>query len=85
MLDSQPAVHSDPEILGGVPVFVGTRVPVQNLFDYLSGGDSLDDFLRSFPTVSREQAITALDQAGEALKRVPHQWHLPQHPGSSLP
>jgi uncharacterized protein (DUF433 family) len=72
MLDSQPAVHSDPEILGGVPVFVGTRVPVQNLFDYLSGGDSLDDFLRSFPTVSREQAITALDQAGEALKNLAH-------------
>jgi uncharacterized protein (DUF433 family) len=55
VLDATSAVHSDAEILGGVPVFVGTRVPVQNLFDYLSGGDSLDDFLRSFPTVSREQ------------------------------
>ncbi len=68
MLESNPAVHCDPEILGGLPVFVGTRVPVQNLFDYLSGGDSLDDFLRSFPTVSREQAVSALEQAGEALK-----------------
>jgi uncharacterized protein (DUF433 family) len=63
-----PAVHSDPEILGGVPVFIGTRVPVQNLFDYLSAGDSLDDFLRSFPTVARKQAIAAIEQAGEALK-----------------
>ena len=70
MLDSQPAVHSDPEILGGVPVFVGTRVPAENLFDYLSAGDSLDDFLRSFPTVSREQAVAALEQAGEALKNL---------------
>lgn len=72
MLGTQPVVHSDPEILGGVPVFIGTRVPVQNLFDYLSGGDSLDDFLRSFPTVSREQAIAALEQAGEALKKLAH-------------
>ncbi|HEX8363242.1 MAG TPA: DUF433 domain-containing protein [Longimicrobium sp.] len=70
MLGDNPAVHSDPEILGGVPVFVGTRVPVQNLFDYLSGGDSLDDFLRSFPTVGREQAVAALEQAGEALKNL---------------
>ena len=60
-------VHSDPEILGGTPVFVGTRVPLQNLVDYLSAGDSLEDFLRSFPTVSREQAVAALEQAGEAL------------------
>lgn len=72
MLDATRAVHSDPEILGGVPVFVGTRVPVQNLFDYLSGGDSLDDFLRSFPTVSREQVVAALEQAGEALKSLAH-------------
>jgi uncharacterized protein (DUF433 family) len=72
MLDSSPAVHSDPEILGGVPVFIGTRVPAQNLFDYLAAGDSLDDFLRSFPTVSREQAIAALEQAGEALKNLAH-------------
>lgn len=62
-----PVIHSDPEIQGGVPVFVGTRVPVRNLFDYLEAGDSLDDFLRSFPSVTREQAIAALELAREAL------------------
>lgn len=45
----KPLVHGDPEILGGTPVFVGTRVPVQSLFDYLEGGDTLDEFLRQFP------------------------------------
>lgn len=49
-------VHSDPDILGGVPVFVGTRVPVKTLLDYLEAGDSLDEFLDHFPSVSREQA-----------------------------
>ncbi len=49
-------VHSDPDILGGTPVFVGTRVPVQSLFDYLEGGETLDEFLRQFPSVKREQA-----------------------------
>ena len=73
-LGDTPAVHSDPDILGGVPVFVGTRVPAQNLFDYLVGGDSLDDFLRSFPTVSREQALAAREQAREALKNLPTGW-----------
>lgn len=68
MLGTQAVVHSDPEILGGTPVFVGTRVPIQNLIDYLAAGDSLEDFLRSFPTVSREQAVAALDQAGHALE-----------------
>lgn len=64
----KPAViHRNPDIQGGVPVFVGTRVPVKNLFDYLEAGDSLDDFLRSFPSVSREQAIAALELAREAL------------------
>jgi uncharacterized protein (DUF433 family) len=60
-------VHSDPEILGGTPVFVGTRVPVKNLFDYLEAGDPLDVFLESFPSVTREQAIAALELAHEAL------------------
>jgi uncharacterized protein (DUF433 family) len=64
---SRNVIHSDPEIQGGVPVFVGTRVPVKNLFDCLEAGDSLDDFLRSFPSVSREQAIAALEMAREAL------------------
>ena len=56
-------VHSDPEILGGTPVFVGTRVPLQALIDYLAGGHALEQFLDDFPTVSRELAIAALEQA----------------------
>lgn len=63
----QSIIHSDPDIQGGVPVFCGTRVPVKNLFDYLEAGDSLEDFLRSFPSVSREQAVAALELAREAL------------------
>jgi uncharacterized protein (DUF433 family) len=54
-------VHSDPDILGGTPVFVGTRVPFRNLIDYLERNHSLDEFLDSFPTVSREQAVAALE------------------------
>lgn len=53
-------VHSDPEILAGEPVFVGTRVPLKNLFDYLEAGDSLEVFLDEFPDVTREQALAAL-------------------------
>ena len=56
-------VHCDPEILGGTPVFVGTRVPVQALIDYLEGGHSLQEFLDDFPTVTRELAVAALQQA----------------------
>ena len=56
-------VHSDPDILGGTPVFVGTRVPVQALIDYIEGGHSLKDFLDDFPSVTREVAIAALEQA----------------------
>lgn len=59
--------HSDPDILGGTPVFVGTRVPVRTLLDYLAAGDSLEAFLDHFPTVSREQAIAALAQANNLL------------------
>lgn len=69
---SQPVIHSNPRIQGGVPVFVGTRVPVKNLFDYLESGDSLDEFLEDFPSVSREQAIAALEQAREALATDAH-------------
>ena len=58
-------VHRDPEILGGTPVFVGTRVPVKSLYDHLEAGDSLDDFLDSFPSVSRQQAVAALEPARE--------------------
>ena len=61
-------VHSDPDILGGTPVFVGTRVPFQNLIDYLEAGDRLDDFLQNFPSVSREQAVAALELAREAVE-----------------
>ena len=60
-------VHSDPEILGGTPVFVGTRVPVQTLVEYLRGGDTLEEFLLDFPSVRREQAEAALDLASQAL------------------
>ena len=55
--------HRDPEILSGTPVFVGTRVPVRSLFDYLEGGDSIAEFLHQFPSVKREQAIAVLDAA----------------------
>jgi uncharacterized protein (DUF433 family) len=60
-------VHSDPEILGGTPVFVGTRVPFRNLIDYLERNHSLDEFLDAFPTVSRQQAVAALEAAHEAV------------------
>ena len=60
-------VHSDPEVLGGTVVFVGTRVPVQSLFDYLEGGETLDDFLHQFPSVKRDQAIAALEVARATL------------------
>ena len=54
-------IRRDPEILGGTPVFAGTRVPVQNLFDCLEAGDSLDVFLEAFPSVSREQVVAVLE------------------------
>jgi uncharacterized protein (DUF433 family) len=54
-------VHANPEIMGGTPVFVGTRVPLQNLIDYLEGGESVEDFLEAFPTVKREQAIAVIE------------------------
>jgi uncharacterized protein (DUF433 family) len=69
-MNRQKVVHTDPEIMSGEPVFVGTRVPVYNLFDYLEAGDSLDKFLASFPSVSREQAIAALELAREAVTEV---------------
>ncbi len=65
-------VHSDPEILGGTPVFVGTRVPLRNLIDYLEHGHSLDEFLDDFPTVSREKVIAALEAAHEVLTAGAH-------------
>ena len=56
-------IKSDPDIMGGVPVFVGTRVPVKALWDYIEGGDSLSVFLEQFPTVSRKKAVGVLEQA----------------------
>ena len=58
-------VHSDPEILGGTAVFVGTRVPLKSLYDHLEAGDTIDEFLDSFPSVSREQAVAALELGRE--------------------
>ncbi len=58
-----PIVHSDPDILGGTPVFAGTRVPMKTLLDYLGAGDSLNEFLDHFPSVSNEQAIAVLELA----------------------
>ena len=63
MISADSVIHSDPEILSGTPVFVGTRVPAKNLVDYLEGDHSLDEFLEDFPTVSREQAIAVLEEA----------------------
>jgi uncharacterized protein (DUF433 family) len=67
MNESKFPVHSDPEIMSGMPVFQGTRVPFQTLLDYLKGGESIDDFLYDFPSVAREQAIEAIQQAGQIL------------------
>ena len=60
---SQSVVKIDPEIMSGAPCFAGTRVPIQNLIDYLEGGESIEDFLEGFPTVSREQVIAFLEEA----------------------
>ncbi len=60
-------VRSDPDVLGGTPVFAGTRVPVKNLVDYLAAGDSLERFLDHFPSVTREQAVAALELANDLL------------------
>ena len=66
--DPRSAVVSiDAERMGGVPCFTGTRVPVQDLWDYLAGGESLDVFLECFPTVTREQAVQAIQMAGQKL------------------
>jgi uncharacterized protein (DUF433 family) len=66
LLDSS-IISVSPEIMGGTPVFSGTRVPVQTLFDYLKAGESIDDFLDGFPTVTREQVIALLEVAGKQL------------------
>ena len=63
----EQVLSSDPEVQGGAVVFAGTRVPLKNLIDYLEAGDSLEEFLDDFPSVTREQAVAALDLAKEAL------------------
>jgi uncharacterized protein (DUF433 family) len=60
-------VSASPDVMGGTPVFSNTRVPIQTLFDYLKAGESIDDFLDGFPTVTREQVIGLLEQAGKQL------------------
>lgn len=62
-------ISCDPDVMGGTPVFLGTRVPVQTLLDYLEAGESIDEFLAGFPTVSREQVIEFLEQAKDRLVR----------------
>jgi uncharacterized protein (DUF433 family) len=66
-------VHSNRQIVSGTPVFTGTRVPVRNLFDYLAGGHGLDEFLCGFPSVSREQAVSALQIARESLESIAYE------------
>jgi uncharacterized protein (DUF433 family) len=72
MTTEKRVIHSDPEILGGTPVFVGTRVPLRNLIDYIEGGYSLDEFLDDFPSVSRAQAVAALQTANVSLASDAH-------------
>jgi uncharacterized protein (DUF433 family) len=67
MLKDSLIISASPEIMGGTPVFAGTRVPVQTLLDYLKAGESINDFLDGFPTVTREQVIALLEEAGKQL------------------
>lgn len=67
MPETSAVVHRDPDILGGTPVFAGTRVPVRTLLDYLEAGDSLTEFLEDFPSVTRDQALAALQLAKQLL------------------
>lgn len=60
-------ISASPEVMSGTPVFAGTRVPIQTLLDYLKAGESIDDFLDGFPTVTREQVIALLEEAGKQL------------------
>jgi len=65
----EPIISSSPDVMGGTPVFKGTRVPVQTLLDYLKAGESIDDFLEGFPTVTREQVIAFLEEAEEQITK----------------
>lgn len=61
MIKNSSVISTSPEIMGGIPVFAGTRVPVQTVFDYLKAGESIDDFIDGFPTVTKEQVIGLLE------------------------
>ena len=67
MLKNSLIISASPDIMGGTPVFTGTRVPAQTLLDYLKAGESIDDFLDGFPTVTREQVIALLEEAGKQV------------------
>ncbi len=67
MAKYSPLIHVSPETMSGVPVFSGTRVPIQTLFDYLKAGESIDDFLEGFPTVTRERVISLLAEFEKEL------------------
>lgn len=67
MVQDSSIISSSPEIMSGTPVFSGTRVPAQTLLDYLKAGESIDDFLDGFPTVTREQVIAFLQEAGKQI------------------
>ncbi|WP_414570475.1 DUF433 domain-containing protein [Nostoc sp. CCY 9925] len=67
MLKNSSIISASPEIMGGTPVFTGTRVPVQTLLDYLMAGESIDDFLGGFPTVTRKQVLAFLEEAGRQV------------------
>ncbi|NJL51378.1 MAG: DUF433 domain-containing protein [Hydrococcus sp. SU_1_0] len=67
MPNNTSIISASPDVMGGTPVFAGTRVPVQTLLDYLKAGESIDDFLDGFPTVNREQVVALLEEAGKQL------------------
>jgi uncharacterized protein (DUF433 family) len=66
----EPIITASPDVMGGTPVFAGTRVPVQTLLDYLKAGESIDDFLEGFPTVTKEQVIAFLEEAEEQIAKM---------------
>jgi uncharacterized protein (DUF433 family) len=66
-MNAKDLIETNPEKMSGVPVFIGTRVPITHLFEYLEGGDTLDEFLHQFPTVSREQALGVLELSRKTL------------------
>jgi uncharacterized protein (DUF433 family) len=66
----EPIITSSPDVMGGTPVFARTRVPVQTLLDYLKAGESIDDFLEGFPTVTKEQVIAFLEEAEDQIVKM---------------